>query len=249
MNSDFTISEKIYGILLCGSIGIAGVWIAFGIWNDNPVFSVFVCLIGLIFLFFCFGFFILPFFERNKKEDKSNDRRTMMRDVWIEQSIFEIESQCKYAQISYKNLKKKLEKNIDISFSSAHSFLIHAANISKLLLAIDIADASKGMVIGKILNIDIRSCIHDRCLRNNLEHYDERLKNWIKDLEIGSNIGINNIGPKSAIDSKNFVYVKHLDPGKMVFTFIDEDFDLESIMDEITHILLEIKKWKLSNKQ
>lgn len=159
-----------------------------------------------------------------------------LRDCWIRLSIEEISTQCRFALISWANLDTKATISNDTAFSSAHSFLSHAANISKLLSAKDINDSGLGDVIGNELQIPTTSIIHDRRLRNNLEHYDERLKEWLKAKGYMANIGTYNIGPKKAITGSDFIFVTHYDDLAKIFTFVDEDFNLEEIAKEIKKI-------------
>lgn len=100
------------------------------------------------------------------------------KDFWIEMSIREIWTQAHFAEIAYKNINPKSIKGTGAVFSSIHSFLSHCANVSKMLTADDGENTPK--TIGDILGVSHDSDIHKRRFRNHLEHYDERLKKWIK---------------------------------------------------------------------
>ena len=156
----------------------------------------------------------------------------MEKDLWVEMSIREIWTQTHFAEIAYKNIDPKSKKGIDAVFSSIHSFLSHCANVSKMLEAKD-DDAEK--TIGDILNISKSSVIHERKFRNHLEHYDERLKKWIQKSK-NKSIGTYNIGPKSAIKMPNMIFVSHYDPNTSTFTFVDEDFNLGVLYEEVKRI-------------
>jgi hypothetical protein len=166
-----------------------------------------------------------------------------LRDKWMEMSIREIWTQCKFAVIAFNNLTAKGRRGTDLTFSSAHSFLSHAANVSKLLKANDIASPFAGGVVGDELGITESSPIHDRRLRNNLEHYDERLQKWITDQGPRANIGTYNIGPRSAFQISGLVYVTHYDPATKTFTFVNEDFDLTVLDTEIQRIQNTADAW------
>lgn len=160
-------------------------------------------------------------------------------EFWVRMSMTEITTQCRFATISYENVIRKSEKSTDYVFSSIHSFLSHSANISKMLKS----RGTSGIVIGDILGVDSNSVIHTRKFRNHLEHYDERLKKWIDQFGINANIGINNIGPKDVIAIPSFVFISHYDPSMNIFTFIDDDFDLSLLHDEIIRIQGLTEKW------
>jgi hypothetical protein len=166
-----------------------------------------------------------------------------LRDKWLEMSVREIWTQCKFAVIAFDNLTAKGQRGTDLTFSSAHSFLSHAANVSKLLKATDIASPFVGGVVGDELGIPESSPVHDRRLRNNLEHYDERLQKWIAEQGPRANIGTYNIGPRSAIQIPGMVFVTHYDPTTKTFTFVNEDFDLTALDGEIRRIQAAADTW------
>lgn len=166
-----------------------------------------------------------------------------LHDLWVEMSVREISTQCKFALIAWSNLDVKAVASNDVAFSSAHSFLAHAANVSKLLRADDIENPSVPDTIGKEMGISVDSIIHDRKLRNHLEHYDERLKSWLRAKGSSVMIGTYNLGPKNAIAIPGFVYVTHYDPLARMFTFVDEDFDLSAIAKELRNIQINADDW------
>ena len=160
-------------------------------------------------------------------------------DFWAEMSIREIWTQCHFALIAYENIDKKAASPTDQAFSSIHSFLSHAANVSKMLKSIGESDNS----IASIIHVDDSSVIHERSFRNHLEHYDERLKNWIRNFAPGASVGTYNIGPKSMFRDRNMILVSHYDPKTKLFTFIDQDFDLSLLHGEIVRIQRIADEW------
>ena len=160
------------------------------------------------------------------------------KDFWIEMSVREIWTQAHFAELAYKNLDPKAKANSDAVFSSIHSFLSHCAIISKLLKS-----SGEGARIADVLGIDDSSPIHNRTFRNHLEHYDERLKKWIQEKGLNASIGTYNVGPKSAINVGNFVYVSHYDPKTTTFTFVDEDLDLGPLIVEVEKIKRTADSW------
>lgn len=169
------------------------------------------------------------------------------RDLWVEMSVQEISTQAQFADISYGNLGTKGALGTELVFSSIHSFLSHCAMISKMLLADD--GESSPQTIGDILGIPRTSPIHNRKFRNHLEHYDERLKQWIADRGVNASIGTYNIGPKSSMQIPGLIMVSHYDPTTDVFTFVDEDFDLGIQHKEAGHIKNVAEKWLRSRSR
>ena len=163
------------------------------------------------------------------------------KDFWIEMSIREIWTQSHFAELAYKNIDPKAVGGTDAVFSSIHSFLSHCAMVSKMLAADDGATPQK--TIGDILGISGSFPIHNRKFRNNLEHYDERLKRWIGQYGTGATIGTYNVGPKSAFKIPNIIYISHYDPSKKTFTFVNEDFDLGILYNEVQGIKAIADAW------
>jgi hypothetical protein len=162
-------------------------------------------------------------------------------DYWIEMSIREIWTQSHFAGIAYSHIYPKTVRGTDLVFSSIHSFLSHAAMVSKMLLAK--SDDSVSKSIGDILGIPPTSLVHNRKFRNHLEHYDERLKQWIKKAVMGRAIGTYNVGPKSMIGIPNMIFVSHYDPTNDTFTFVDEDFNLGELNTELVKINVLADEW------
>ncbi len=162
-------------------------------------------------------------------------------DYWVEMSIREIWTQSHFAEIAYSHIDAKVAKGTDLVFSSIHSFLSHSAMVSKMLLAK--SDSSSSKSIGDILGVLNTSLVHNRKFRNHLEHYDERLKEWIKQAAMGKMIGTYNVGPKSMIGGPNMIFVSHYDPTNDTFTFVDEDFDLGELSRENRRINSLADEW------
>ncbi len=156
-------------------------------------------------------------------------------------SIREIWTQAHFAELSFGNINLKAQRGTDLVFSSIHSFLSHCAMVSKLLNAED--DSQPPKTIGGVLNIPETSVIHTRTFRNHLEHYDERLKAWIRQFGPNVNIGTYNIGSKQAINIPNLVFISHYDPNNQTFTFVNEDFNLGILFTEVNRIKSAADAW------
>ncbi len=172
------------------------------------------------------------------------------RDLWIEMSIRETWTQCRFAEIAYSHINPKARRPTDLVFSSIHSFLSHCAMVSKMLKARYSStpksffaklletfrrNKRKNPMIGQILSVPLSSVVHNRNFRNSLEHYDKELKKWIKKYPPTINIGTHNIGPKSMFKG-NIVFVSHYDPTNDTFTFVDDDFNLGELNEEVSEI-------------
>ncbi len=163
------------------------------------------------------------------------------RDVWIEMSIREISTQAHFADVAYSHLDPKAAAGTDAVFSSIHSFLSHCAMVSKMLMAQD--DGSPPVTIGAVLGVQDGSLIHQRTFRNHLEHYDERLRQWIRRFGTEASIATYNIGPKEAFQVPDRIYVSHYDPNTFMFTFVNEDFDLSALHSDAKRVLELADDW------
>jgi hypothetical protein len=146
-------------------------------------------------------------------------------------SVREVWTQSHFAELAYNNLDLKANTNTDGVFSSIHSFLSHCSMISKMLKA-----EADSLTIGDVLKVPDSSEIHNRRFRNHLEHYDERLLEWIRKKGVNARIATYNIGPKSMFAVPGIAYVSHYDPTTEIFTFIDEDLHLRPLRHEIVRI-------------
>jgi len=167
------------------------------------------------------------------------------KDLWVEMSIREIWTQTNFAKIAYSHINQKAMAKNDLIFSSIHSFLSHCAMISKMLSATD----SNKKTIGDIIGVKNTSLIHKRKFRNSLEHYDKELKKWIDKFPINVAIGTYNIGPKSAIQCSNIILVSHYDPATKIFTFVNNDFNLEKLFIEAKKVKGNADKWVIRMEQ
>ena len=163
------------------------------------------------------------------------------KDLWVEMSIREISTQAHFADLAYTNIDPKAARGTDAVFTSIHSFLSHCAMVSKMLRATD--DDNRTQAIGDAIGVGAASVIHGLRFRNHLEHYDERLKKWIRTFGADSSIGTYNIGPKSALKIPGMIFVSHYDPATHTFTFVNEDFDLSKLHSEALRIKTLADQW------
>lgn len=162
------------------------------------------------------------------------------KDLWVEISIRETWTQTHFAGIAYSRIDPKVALNSDAVFSSIHSFLSHCAIASKMLSAK--YDATTPSV-GEILEIPNTSPVHNREFRNHLEHYDERLRRWLKEHGTGMVICDYNIGPKEAFQIPDAVLVRHYNPHTRIFTFVDDDFNLHTLSADAENIKTIADNW------
>ena len=103
----------------------------------------------------------------------------------------EVTNQCKFALMAIEDLKQAVNSNNALRiWYSIHAFLTATGDISKLLWPIKRQYHKRGAKLRKSLCIDDNSPLKKREFRNYLEHFDERLENWVKTTKSGTYIDL-----------------------------------------------------------
>lgn len=156
------------------------------------------------------------------------------------QALREIDLQIRFALTAFENITKKGEGDLITTFSSIHSFLTHCANISRLLWSPASNHNSSikkelGDDLSALLNIPTLSLLKNRKFRDDLDHYDERLIEWIKNAYPNKQATTDLvIGEK--LQNKGMLYLRHYEPQSHVYTFNNKELNLKDLHDEITNL-------------
>ena len=101
--------------------------------------------------------------------------------------LHELVRQAEYLQVSYFNLvdvfnDHSLDDRVDLAFSQALAMVGAAAAMSRILWppGREAETRARGRLIRQQLRIDESSLLHDRAVRNDFEHFDERLDEFFK---------------------------------------------------------------------
>jgi hypothetical protein len=74
-------------------------------------------------------------------------------------------------------------------------------------------------------------------MRNNFEHFDERLDKWWKESPRHNHIDCN-IGPANLVEGVDAIdKFRHFDPQTTNITFWSQEFNMQKIVDEVQRIL------------
>lgn len=157
----------------------------------------------------------------------------------------EVATQILFALKTYENINIKGNGGVLLTFSSIHSFLTHSANISKLLWSGKPWAKNKniksilGSDLGDVLGVIDFPLLKDKSFRDDLDHYDERLVEWIEevyptdpaaprrvvnDLSVGTIVGTDTL------------YLRHYDPTSTVYTFGDRKLNLGALHEELVRL-------------
>lgn len=125
-------------------------------------------------------------------------------------------------------------------FRAAHYFLIHTAAISRILWSDSKNKEVKKRTaqLRKLLGLPEEHVLRSRRLRNHIEHYDERIDDWIRSSR-NHNIVVDMIGPRNAVGGDGIQdqdIFRSYDPSSKCFYFRGELFDIQEIANGISDV-------------
>lgn len=171
--------------------------------------------------------------------------------------IDEIELQCRFAMYAYEKMIEAMKRrDLLNTFFYAHAFLDHVANVSKIIWPKSqdgsLRDPDRTRAILNALGIKELQptefkIIEKRTLRNHLEHFDDRLKDWYEESE-SHNVVDMNIIPKGAIQGIEPIdFFRNIDPTTLVFYFQGKEYNLNEMYQKIVKLHELAKKWQTPN--
>lgn len=173
--------------------------------------------------------------------------------------ISEIEYQCKHANIAFREMKQAIDELrkktnamqppglwmselIDKVFFAAHTFLIAADNVSKLLWPSRKKSEARGKELRGLLGVDDNNVLSSRNFRNSYEHFDERLDDWADSLKhknfIDRNIGV--VESSTGFNPEDCM--RNLDPKSLTLSFRGENYHTPIISEALDSIHLTAKR-------
>jgi hypothetical protein len=169
-----------------------------------------------------------------------------MDDHLIRIFAAEIELQCRFILMAMHELNRAgVAGNDQELWMALQTIVVSAANLSKMLWGSFSpgrirARAERRAPLRAALGVSDESPLYDMNLRNDFEHFDERLDTW-KDAPRGGNIYIGrNIGSGNAI----FVagqpaepHFHHFDPATARVSFWQHEVDINAIIQEVQSLL------------
>lgn len=165
-----------------------------------------------------------------------------MDDLLLEAYLAEVLTQTDFYLIGVRNLNAALTAEVNSTkevFASVHGLLTHAGMLSKLFWPPDrrMRPGSDGVELRYLLGIDQNRdwLLRSRRLRDDLEHYEERIHSWHPQQRV---IDMN-VGPNDFIsfgEGVSVVMNRHLDPETMMFSIRGETIDLQRLSNEVVEI-------------
>ena len=151
--------------------------------------------------------------------------------------LFQIKSQCEFATEAEKSLKTGVEgRDGTAMFYAIQNFLTATANISKACWGQKGKHAAARKPIRDAIGISDQSPIKTRDMRNNFEHFDERLDYWWNN-SARRNYADNCVMDKSAILGFDVTDMFRIfDPSTGQLGFWGQTFNVYDIANEIRSI-------------
>lgn len=157
--------------------------------------------------------------------------------------------QCKYAFSAVEEMNRLLQtQNPQESanfFRAAHDFVGHASHVSRMLWPSSRKRGAKerGYALRSSLGVDDSDPLSRRGLRNNLEHFDERLDDWVE--QSPNRIYIDNIiGPPEAIGGsavRDKDILRCYNPGTKEFIFQGVRYDIQELATALDGIAVKAR--------
>lgn len=175
---------------------------------------------------------------------RAHDTPTPLDEFLVHVLVDEVHEQTLFARFALDGIRHNLDlvmREEDLTavaptFFYVHAFLTHTANVSKLLWPPRPRIPGRGDRLRQELGVTGQLMIRDRCFRDFLEHFDERLEQWWQESpnHVGSDYGIAPHGAVSGIAPNEFL--RHLDPYRLELYFRGDTFDLKAAVAELQRL-------------
>lgn len=122
-----------------------------------------------------------------------------------------------------------------------HDALTHSAAVSRFFWPSRKSDpltAYRGEKLRTIYDVDETSALFNRDLRNELEHFDEKLDDWLKKMPVGPIIASPVFADHTIVDDGFGHAFKIVDPENDIFVILGRKYEFGSISREIARLLL-----------
>jgi hypothetical protein len=153
----------------------------------------------------------------------------------------EIRQQCEFAIYDYKEITQAIREGDNYKlFHSLQSFLIAAANISKIFWPIrDNYYSQRGQELGNLLSIDENnSPFKTRDPRNIFEHFDEKIDDWFRE---SPHHNLTDMSMADMDDSfKGSDYIRFFNTTKYTFKFRAETYEINPLYTAVSDLLIKV---------
>jgi hypothetical protein len=156
----------------------------------------------------------------------------------------QLELQCRFLLLAADDLNRGLKvQDFTRIFFALQNLLGTAANISKALWGVKNKKPKfDRKALRDSIGITDESPLNDATMRNNFEHFDERLEKWWESSKDHNTIDLS-VVPRSAISGIEPInWFRNYDPTTTDVTFWSEDFNLQALVNEVKRILPKLQE-------
>lgn len=145
---------------------------------------------------------------------------------------------CQFVLYAAEDLNAAInEKDGYRTFFAIHNLLNAAANISKVLWGAGGRFAASREPVRDSVSILDSSPLKIPSMRDNFEHYDERVDYWWKESKRHGHVDLN-VGPRTSIVGVDDIDLfRWFDPKTKDVVFWSQEFNIQDIVDEVQRIL------------
>lgn len=146
--------------------------------------------------------------------------------------------QCKFILLAAQDIDTGLQKgDIEYTFYAVQNLLNASANVSKAFWGSGGKFATERKALRDSIGVDDNSSLKEVTMRNNFEHFDERLARWWKESQQHNHADLN-LGPRNMIAGISDIdRFRAYDPTTKDLSFWGQDFNLQDLTDEAQRIL------------
>lgn len=182
-------------------------------------------------------------------------------EILLNRLVREVALQCNFAGRSYCSIGVAMNReagtdNYEVFFF-VQAFLVHAANVSKLLWpgnlrgdrSAQAAVRTRRVSLRAALGVNSSMAIESRDARDTLEHFDERLEAWAQQTQRWNSVDMSFLPPGeiSGIDVGDFH--RNLDPTTGRLSFRGDEYDLPQFMEELAWVEVQATNWLVQDEQ
>jgi hypothetical protein len=151
----------------------------------------------------------------------------------------QVHIQCQFIIFADAQVKEGLRlRDVQLTFYALQNLLNAAANISKALWGQGGKYSKERQPLRASINITDGSPLKQTAMRNNFEHFDERMEEWWRISKTHHYIDLN-IFPRDSVAgvSHKLDWFRNFDPQTGVLTFWSQDFNVRELVNEAHRIV------------
>jgi hypothetical protein len=161
-----------------------------------------------------------------------------MDDFLLQQFKDQAELQCKFLLHAAEEVDKAIEAgNVTGVFCALQNLINAGANISKVLWGAGGKLSAERQPVRDSLGVDDTSPLKNVNMRNNFEHFDERISRWWRESKRHNAVD-NNLGRIDGVEDID--RFRNYDPNTSDLSFWGQDFNIKTLVDATKTLLAKI---------